>query len=171
LTVEYCDNFKPKAERQDLLKELYHFICECPWCKLTGDKSIESDINRNELKSWFEKRVTFRVWVQGLSVTRKALIDGNESQIETIKAEGLHRILPIIYMDLQLAYVAYADKAKAQKYGQLVLERLEKSSSSTLEKEKIDLEDIKKLTENPEENHLWGYGLNRDKMTQQSKSM
>jgi hypothetical protein len=147
------------------LEKLYHFVCECPWCSLTGDKSIESDINRNELKSWLEKRVTFKVWRGCIDVTRNALINGNESQIEKLKAEGLHTTLPLIYLDLLLAYVAYADKAKAQKYGQLVLERLKKLSPGILRQNEMDLDDIKKLMEYPEEHWSWGYGLNRDKMT------
>jgi hypothetical protein len=166
LTAEYCDILKPKAARQALLKELYHFVCGCSWCSLTGGKSIQSDINRKELKLWFEKRVTFKVWRGSLGVTRKALIDGNESQIATIKAEGLEGTLPFIYLDLHLAYVAYGDKAKAEKYSRLVLERLEKISPSILEQENVDPDDIKMITGEPTEHWLWGYGLNREKTTQ-----
>jgi hypothetical protein len=110
------------------------------------------------------RRLTFKVWQRRIDLTHRELIAGNESQIETLKAEGMHRILHGLYIDLLQAYVAYSDKAKVQKYGQLVLEKFERMGPSFLEQEKVDLGDIRNMTENPEEHWLWGYGYNREKL-------
>jgi len=119
ITVTYIDHRFPRDVRQRALQQ-WHFTCQCAWCSLSTEESLQSDRNRHEILNWGDNYPPVSLWsgLTPLSAMRSSISEG-ETIIEICKKEGLEMLTQLFAIDMVFAYSEMADTPNCLKYARM----------------------------------------------------
>jgi len=121
LTSSYIDHRLPRNARQQAL-QIRNFTCQCAWCSLSTEESLQSDRNRHEILTWYDKHHPVAVWFITTPVSEnEGYISEGERTIRLCKKEGLEVLMHSFAMNMVLAYSQMADTPNCQKYARMAL--------------------------------------------------
>ena len=153
ITVTYIDLRAPRDARQRALQQ-FRFSCQCAWCSLPAEESLESDRNRHEILTWYDNHLSPRLWRATPLSTNESYISEGKRIIKVCKKEGLELQLKSFVTDMMVAYALLADASNCRKYARWKLGIPDAHSAQGHENAKIHIEDPQKAA-----GRAWGERL------------
>jgi hypothetical protein len=127
ITIEYTKLAESRQTRRSRLLGMYHFHCECEYCKLPEKAASASDAARLELAQWPEKMFRTPVdWCKNVSLPDGYLIDGHTRCIALHEQESLINMEYALHVgELAIVYGMLADAKNFRKLGRKALDVLQ----------------------------------------------
>ena len=120
ITVTYIDHRAPRDARQRALQP-YGFTCQCAWCSLPAEESLQSDRNRHEILTWYDNHLRPCLWDLTPLSTNESYLSEGQRIIEVCKKEGVENQVDSFARDMMVAYSMLADASNCRKYARLML--------------------------------------------------
>ena len=120
ITVTYIEPRAPRDARRQALQP-YCFTCQCAWCSLSAEESLQSDRNRHEILTWYDNHLSVDRWCATPLSTNQCYLEEGKRIIEVGKKEGIESRVEAFVEDMVLAYALLADTANCRKYARLML--------------------------------------------------
>ena len=89
ITVTYIDHRTPRDTRQQKLQQAYCFTCQCAWCSLSAEESLQSDRNRHEILTWCDNHIDLPDGCATPLSTNESYVSEGKRIIEVCKKEGI----------------------------------------------------------------------------------